>query len=446
VTVWTKITAVSLIALLAGCGDREEILQGPRLDLRADLSAEAADADAALTAAEVENDRTRAISLPAQANLTSWTHRYGNAAHKVSHPALSSAPQSLWTAKIGSGNSRGHKITADPVVEDGRIFTLDSRARVTAVSPTGETLWTRDLTPASDKSDDASGGGLAIQDGVLYVTTGFGEIQALSAQTGAEAWTQRLDAPATGAPTVSGDLVYVVSADSIAWAINTTDGRVKWQVPGTPSLSNMVGGAGPAITDKLAIFAFGSGEILATFRQGGVRRWTANVLGERRGRAYSSVTDISGDPVIDGNTVYAANQSGRLVRLEASTGDRIWTASEGAYSPVWPVGDSVFLVSEQAELVRLDAETGDKIWGTELPYFTKEKVKRRKAVFAHYGPVLAGGRLWVGGSDGLIRSFDPVSGAQTGTLEIKGGASTNPVVVNNVMYVVSANGQLHAFR
>jgi len=67
-------------------------------------------------------------------------------------------------------------------------------------------------------------------------------------------------------------------------------------------------------------------------------------------------------------------------------------------------------------------------------------------VFAHYGPVLAGGRLWVASNDGLIRSFNPTTGAATGSLEINGGATTNPVVVGQTMYVVSAKGQLHAFR
>jgi len=443
VKTWTQYTAIAAILVLSACNNREVILEGERLDLRADLS-ETVEDGAEGTEDVLALDTS--LSLPAAQNLSEWTHRNGNAQHSSPHLAFASNPAQVFSVKIGDGNGRKHRITADPVVADGRVFALDSRARVTAVSPAGATLWTRDLTPTSDNSNDASGGGLAVSEGVLYVTTGFGEIQALDAASGDEIWVQRLDAPATGAPTVVDDLVYVVSADSVAWAINTDDGRVKWQVPGTPSISNIVGGAGPAVNDKLAVFAFGSGEVMAAFRQGGVRRWTTNVLGERRGRAYANFSDITGEPVIAGNALYAANQSGRVVRLNVDTGERDWTATEGAYSPVWPVGDALFLVSDQAELVRLDAATGEKVWGTELPYFTKEKPRRRKAVFAHYGPVLAGSRLWVGSNDGLIRSFDPVTGQSTGSLEINGGASSNPVVVGGTMYVISAKGQLHAFR
>ncbi len=54
-------------------------------------------------------------------------------------------------------------------------------------------------------------------------------------------------------------------------------------------------------------------------------------------------------------------------------------------------GGSVFLVSDQAELVRLDAATGQEIWVKDLPYFRRDRGKRRKAIFAYFGPVLAGG-------------------------------------------------------
>ena len=81
-----------------------------------------------------------------------------------------------------------------------------------------------------------------------------------------------------------------------------------------------------------------------------------------------------------------------------------------------------------------------------MPYFTNDKIKKRKAIYAHYGPVLAGGRIVVVSSDGLLRSFNPADGSLAYTTEIPGGASAQPAVAGGVLYVVSGNGQLHAFR
>ncbi len=96
--------------------------------------------------------------------------------------------------------------------------------------------------------------------------------------------------------------------------------------------------------------------------------------------------------------------------------------------------------------MRLEAATGATIWSVEMPYFENDKPKRRKGIFAHYGPVLAGGRIWVASSDGLLRGFDPESGALVHTAEIPGGAATQPAVAGGTLYVVSTRGQLLAFR
>ena len=97
-------------------------------------------------------------------------------------------------------------------------------------------------------------------------------------------------------------------------------------------------------------------------------------------------------------------------------------------------------------MLRLDASDGTRVWSTALPNFVKEKPKRRSEIYAHHGPILAGGRLYLASTDGQLRSFDPVSGTLVGTVEIPNGATTAPVVAGGVLYVVSSKGQLHAFR
>ncbi|WP_349252218.1 PQQ-binding-like beta-propeller repeat protein [Actibacterium sp. MT2.3-13A] len=432
------------LGLLAGCTEPELILEGERLGVREALSVPEEGAAAPLDATAPAPDM--ALSLPAPLANADWTQKRGNARHKITHPALGSVPTLVWSANIGTGDSRRYQITAEPVVAGDRIFTLDSQSRVMAHGLDGAALWSADLTPPSERTRDATGGGLAYEDGRVFATTGFGTLVALDAATGAVLWVQRTDAAVTGAPAVADGLVYVVGRDNRAWAVRAEDGRVQWQLPGTPSPSGLLGGAAPAVTEQLAIFPFGSSELVAALRKSGVRVWGALISGQRRGRVYAQVKDITGDPVIADGVLYAGNQSGRLAAIRVANGERLWTAEEGSYSPVWPVAGAVFLISDQNELIRLDAETGARVWGVQLPYFTKQRVKRRDAIFAHYGPVLAGGRLIVASDDGLLRFFDPATGAEAGALTLPGGAASGPVVAGRTLYVVSARGQLHAFR
>ncbi|MEC8573913.1 MAG: PQQ-binding-like beta-propeller repeat protein, partial [Pseudomonadota bacterium] len=234
-------TALALV--LSGCTEPEEILRGEREDIRPDST---------ITIV----DQSRAIALPAARTNADWAQGGGLEGLRPTHPALAAAPSEIWSTSIGEGDSRRQRITATPVIGDGLIYTLDSAAQVSAVSPSGAVVWQSDLIPASDSAGQATGGGLAYDGGVVYVSSGFGVVTALDAKSGATLWRQELDATGSGQPTVRDGLVYLVAGDDTGWAINAKDGRIAWQVEGTPSPSNVLGAPAPAVTSKFAIFAF----------------------------------------------------------------------------------------------------------------------------------------------------------------------------------------------
>ncbi len=436
-----------LLALTAACGDKEVILQGERFPVRAALDdSVAVEGEPAPVAPPGAENQSLPISLPGQIN-TDWTHRAGNARHLMPHSALSPAPVRVWSANIGSASSRKNRIAAAPVVTGGRIFTMDAGTAVTATSTGGVTLWSVDLTAAFDAGGGLSGGGLAALGERVFVTTTYGEVVALNAANGAVLWRQRVDAPVTGAPATDGEAVYVSGRDGSAWAIGAADGKVIWQVVGTPGKQGYLGSAAPTVGDRAVIFPTNAGDLMAVLKiGGGTKIWQVSLAGKRLGRAYAYSPDITGDAVIAGKTLFAGTAAGRTVAMSSSSGERIWSAGEGALGPVVVAGGSIFLVNDEARLVRLDAETGATIWSVEMPYFEAEKVRKRKAIYAHYGPVLAGGRIVVVSSDGILRAFNPQDGGLTHTTEIPGGASAQPAVAGGVLYVVGANGQLHAFR
>ena len=430
----------ALMLALAGCGDpADRPLVGERLDLRAGL----ASADETARAA----NKSVKIALGKPVSRSDWTHVGAGRLHDAGHNAFSKTPSLRWATPIGAGNGKRQRLQSDPVAAGGAVFTLDAETRVTAVSAsTGAVLWSRDLTPPEESVGDASGGTLAVDGNTLYVTTGFGDLVALDRVSGRERWRQRLDAAGAAGLTVFDGLAYVVGADSRVWAIETTNGRVEWQLTGPASLNSRTGAASPVITDRLAVVPFASGDLYGVFRRGGTRLWSTSLSGQRLGVVYGASSEITGEPVVSGGRVFAGNQSGRFAAFDVESGARLWTAREGAYSPAVVAGGSVFFVSDQAELIRLSANDGARIWGARLPLFTNDNPRRRKDVFAHYGPVLAGERLWVASSDGVLRGFAPESGAQVAQVALPAPAASDPIVVGGVMYVLLADGRLAALN
>ena len=434
------IGALGLATLLSACAEREVILQGQRLDPRSVISADgpAVEGDVAPT--------TAALRLPGVRGNAEWTHRGGSAAHLAGNVALGGGTSRIWSNSVGQPVGLRHRITADPIVGGGLIYTLDSRARVTATAQTGGTAWTTDLTPPLETGDSASGGGIAYQAGVVYVTTEYGELVALDARSGGVLWRQKVGAAISGAPTVAGDAVYVTGRDATAWAVRTSDGKVLWTTSGTRDVAGWMGVSAPAVDGDLVVFPFASGQLLAVDRASGETRWSANVAGRRPGRAITAIRDMTGDPVIAGNMVVAGTSSGRIAAFDRSTGTELWSAREGAMSTPLVAGNSVFAVNDESQLVRLDAANGGRVWAVPMPEFVDNRPRKQDRVWAHYGPILAGGRLFVASTDGVLRVFDPASGALIGQGAILGGAGTAPVVAGSTLYVTGRNGQLHAFR
>ncbi|WP_020039775.1 PQQ-binding-like beta-propeller repeat protein [Salipiger mucosus] len=441
-----RITTISAglvgLTILAACGEREVILPGERLGTREVLQ------DAALSDAPTPPNTARAIALSATRGNADWAQSPVSEFARVDHPALNGALSRVFSVELGEGDTRRKRLNVDPVVSGGRIFAMDADHTLSSFSTSGELLWQKSMVPLRDAAYQAQGGGLAAADGRLYVASGFGRLAALDPATGAEIWTQKLGGTATGAPTAFGGLVYVTSADSRGWAIEADSGRIRWQLETPDNINNVAGAPAPAVSDEYAIFAFGSGAVQGAFRQGGLRVWNADVVGKRSGYAISTVDDITGDPLIDGDRVYVGNHSGRMVALQLQNGERLWTADLGARGPVWPAGDSVFLVSDRNELVRLDAATGEQVWAVDLPGYepVRRPQKRRDSAYAHHGPVLAGGRLIVASSDGALRSFNPENGALLSAVEIPGGATTRPAIANGVLYLATGDGRLVAYR
>lgn len=438
--------ALTLTAvLLAGCAP-DVILSGTRFPVRAPLTdsmpSEAVPDPQPAAAAE---NRSVAISLPAARANADYGQRGGGADHAGLSAALSAQPALVWSVDVGQGNSRKNRVSASPVVAGARVFTMDSLAQVDAVSTSGARLWSADLTATFDRGGEVSGGGLAASATQVFASTGYGEVVAMEAATGKIEWRQRLDVPAAGAPTLSGDRLYVMGRDGTAWAISTRDGKVLWQVPGVGSLGGVLGGAAPATDGQTVVLPLPSGSLIAVSGAGDAV-WTAPLTGERLGRGYTLLGDITGDPVITGGNVYAGTAAGRTAAIALATGQRIWTADEGALNPPLVAGGSVFVISDENRLVRLDGATGQVIWLVELPYYTATKEKKRKAIVASYGPVLAGGRIVTLSSDGLMRGFDPRDGSLVASTPIPGGAASAPALAQGMLFVVSAKGQLLAFR
>ncbi len=383
--------------------------------------------------------------LPPPVTLNDWTHVNGVPTHAAGHIIGPSGLNLAWSADVGDGDDSA-RITSAPIVAGGSVFVIDGESVVTATSTTnGKRRWEVELAPEGEDGEDGFGGGVAYANGVVFASTGFGEVVALSASDGSELWRRGLGAPMRAAPTVESGRVYAVTRDNGAFALSAADGSLQWRIQGSAGTLGLLGGASPAVIGEAVILPFASGEVMAVRASTGARVWSEVLSSGRRGAARSIINDITSDPVIAGQGVFAANQSGVMVAVEGRGGRRVWERRFGAVGPVWVIGDTLFAVTDDARVVRLRALSGETIWETPLPAFADPD--DREEVIAYAGPVVASGKVYVASSEeGLLR-LDAASGARIESEdEIGDGSTLSPVIAGGTVYLLSDSGRLFAYR
>ena len=187
--------------------------------------------------------------------------------------------------------------------------------------------------------------------------------------------------------------------------------------------------------------------LVAVDAAGGDVNWVVRVAGARAGRGRAALSAFTGEPVVANGVVYAATAAGRAVAVGLNDGQLLWEAGEGAQGTMAVAGDAVFFVNDEARLVRLSARDGAKVWEVPLPRYEKaDKPRKLKSVWPAFGPVLAGGRLWIASGDGILRAYNPADGAPVVASELPAGAASRPIVVSGMMLLMTENGDLLGLR
>ena len=96
--------------------------------------------------------------------------------------ALASVEQidRIWSADIGAGSSKNIPLMAPPIATTDKVFTLDTESNVRAFhNQTGKELWESNVQSKTEEEAVISGG-IAFAGNVLYVTSGYNEVLALS--------------------------------------------------------------------------------------------------------------------------------------------------------------------------------------------------------------------------------------------------------------------------
>ena len=164
-------------------------------------------------------------------------------------------------------------------------------------------------------------------------------------------------------------------------------------------------------------------------------------------------------PVLDGNRIYATNDDGEVVALDAATGKSIWVANAvnvertGSWVTFWKrkaaeagltsspgVGEGLVVAGgRNCEVVAFSADSGEKKWESKV---SSEVLS---------APRVAGDRVIVRSNDGRVFGLDAADGSRKWVfdrglpaLSVRGNAT--PVGANGLTFIGYDDGTVVALR
>jgi outer membrane protein assembly factor BamB len=437
--------AVAISASLGGCavidgvrGDAGKKNNTPTIGNRVDILGGERDMDVDPALAGV------AVILPPATVNDAWAQPGGNASKSPGHVELGQGLARVWSATVTGANPRA-RLAASPVVSDGRVYVVDTTARVTAFDAnSGAQIWSNALEVEDDGKPSRFGGGVSATSANVFATNGVGDVAALAADTGALVWKKRPAGPLRGAPTLSNGNVYVMTQDNQIYAVRQSDGEAQWNEAGPVAASGIFGVGAPAAAQGTVIAGYSSGELAAYRYENGRSLWSDTLSRTAMSTSVSTLTDIDADPVIDRGRVFALGKGGRMASYELVSGQRIWEINIAGIATPVAAGEWVFVMTDQAKLLCVARSSGKIRWISTLQRYDNDK--KKKGPISWYGPVLAGGRLIVANTRGEVWSVSPDEGTAAQVFDLKSPVSLAPIVANNTLYILDDKGRISAFR
>ena len=341
-------------------------------------------------------------------------------------PPLTNPPEvrTPWTARAGDGG----RFIFTPALADGSVYAAGRDGMVTRLdAATGREQWRA-------SAQTQLSGGVGSDGQTVAVGNEKGEVVALDARNGKLRWRARVSSEVLAAPAVGEGLVTVRSIDNRVFAFAVEDGKRRW-VYQRPAASLIVRTtSGVVISGDTAYAGFSGGKLAAIALSNGGLRWEATVALPKGATELERVTDVVGDPAVQGREVCAAAYQGRVACYESATGRQLWAREVSSLTGVSVDARYAFVSDERGAVQAFDRSNGRSVW-------KQDKLTHRQLSL----PLPVGELVAVGDFEGYVHFLARDTGAFVTRYATRGGpVRAAPVRLPAGLLVQTQNGALHA--
>lgn len=357
-----------------------------------------------------------------------------------------------WRHQVGNGMGKAYA-RLQPAINDGVIFVASANGVVEALSlGEGKTVWSTNL-------DTEITAAIAVHGSNGYIATANGDVIALNIDDGSEAWRKNIKSEVLAVPVIQDDALALQTVDGKLHVLDAANGKSRWSYDSNlPNLS-LRGTSQPIFHGGSVIAGFASGKVVGLNAKNGMVLWQERI-GIPAGRSeLERLVDVDGRLLVKDDTLFVAGYQGHVMAIDLRNGKAMWKREASSYhGPLNGLGN-IYLVSDDDHILAVDDQSTNDVWmqadleGRQLSepvLFANHIAVTDFEGYIHLVKQLDG---TIVGRDQLVRP--PISWVRTGSYGMKhpsrqfdydDGIRTSLLASDDFLVAISNSGYLSVFK
>ncbi len=269
----------------------------------------------------------------------------------------------------------------------------------------------------------------------FFAVAGTNEIVAANRGNGEVLWRKELSSILTSSPICDESSVFVLSDNNKIFSINAENGSLNWFASGMARPTTIFGSSNPVISGNQVIVAYSSGEVSSINKKTGEVLWDQELTVNKATTSDFYLNDIDATPIVVDDVLYVVGNGGLLKAISLKNGEFLWKKEIASVIDFWVAGDFIFIINNDNKLLAINRKNGGIKYVADLPAFAREKNPASKFVYSSV--ILAGDKLLISRTDGVLIIASPYDGKIEKQFNIGGRLFSSPAIVNDKIYLLS---------
>ncbi len=329
-----------------------------------------------------------------------------------------------WSSELG--NTGEYDYT--PVLDAGFVYAANAKGELTKLNAdNGKQEWRVETT-------EPISGGVGFGGGLVLVGTSRGDVLAYDV-SGKFIWKSHISSEVLSAPRYFEGKVIARSGDNHIYGLDAADGVRKWVYTRKVPALSLRSSAGIAVDSGAVYAGFSGGKMIALNAESGQLLWEATVATPKGVTEIERISDITSLPVVVGPVVYAVAYQGRIAAVDRRSGQVLWNREISSYTGMTASDNKLYVSHTLGSFYALDDTAGKTLWRQG------DLLNRRLTT-----PLVVKDFVTVGDLEGYVHFINLENGQFAARIQVGDKAVMSLIAGNAPSQLIAAtrNGSLYA--